>query len=177
MGFPWVNILALNVQRGTVPRYAERERSGPEHPPGRKLVRILLTGSRNWRFPATIAEAILTAAVDFTVLLDDITVVHGDCPTGADRHARLFVESHPSLRQERHPADWHRHGRRAGYVRNVEMVALGADLCLGFPRGHSPGTRMALKLARGAGIPRRVYVDEAHDRLAIVQQSPFRTTE
>lgn len=130
-------------------------------------MRILVTGSRNWRWPATIHEAILLAAADFDVPLSDIVFVHGDCPTGADRIVRRFVEARPELRQERYPADWARDKKRAAYIRNAQMVNLGADLCLAFIRDSSPGTRMTLKLAREAGIPRRVYVDDTVDRLAL----------
>lgn len=123
-------------------------------------MRVLVTGSRTWRSPAVIAEAILEAAADFQVDLADMVIVHGDCRTGADAMARLFVESHPMLHQEPYPADWKRFGNRAGYIRNVHMVSTGADLCLAFLHNNSAGTLMTLRLARGAGIPRRVFVDE-----------------
>ena len=56
----------------------------------------------------------------------------------------------------RHPADWDKHGKAAGMIRNREMVALGADICLAFPIGRSPGTRACIREAQRAGIPVRV---------------------
>ncbi|MGI8816466.1 MAG: hypothetical protein ACR2G2_14640, partial [Pseudonocardia sp.] len=40
---------------------------------------------------------------------------------------------------ERHPAQWQRHGRGAGYRRNSDLVALGADECVAFIQDSSPG--------------------------------------
>lgn len=54
---------------------------------------------------------------------------------------------------ERHPADWERHGKRAGYLRNREMAELGADLVLAFWDGQSKGTMHMVDLAEEYGIP------------------------
>ena len=58
----------------------------------------------------------------------------------------------PGYRIEAHPADWRRHGRAAGYRRNAEIIALGADGCAEFVRGGSPGSTSAVRLAWAAGI-------------------------
>jgi|ERR1022692_1162109 hypothetical protein len=88
--------------------------------------RILVTGSRDW----TYAEAIRFELAGLSLLhRGNVVVVHGACPKGADRIADL-VARELGLRVERHPADWTRHGKRAGFVRNAEMVALGASVCL-----------------------------------------------
>jgi hypothetical protein len=58
----------------------------------------------------------------------------------SDAIAAACAARTPGYQIEAHPADWHRNGRAAGYRRNAEMIALGADWCAAFIRGRSPGS-------------------------------------
>ena len=107
--------------------------------------RILITGSRDWTDRATIADALRAYAHD------GATIVSGACPKGADRICEEEWEGNGPV--ELHPAEWSRHGRRAGFVRNAEMVKLGADLCMAFIRNGSKGATMTAELAERSGIP------------------------
>lgn len=122
--------------------------------------RILVTGSRRWPANATepIRDAILDACrrLDPTRSVEDggwpnVTLVHGSCK-GLDYLAATIAAS-LGLAVEPHPADWNRWGRSAGPRRNATMVRLGADVCLAFPIGASPGTRGCMATARAANIP------------------------
>lgn len=53
------------------------------------------------------------------------------------------------------PADWDRHGRKAGYLRNVEMARC-ADALVAFWDGKSSGTKNMLEIAAEKGIPYRI---------------------
>jgi hypothetical protein len=145
-------------------------------------MRVLVTGSRDWAEP-TVVERELDLAY-FPLLSKgnggsgpverEFVVVHGACPTGADRHAaewvRMLDEGDPALPviPEPHPADWSR-GRGAGPERNLAMVRLGADLCLAFiARCTSPRCRLdgihgshgatgTVDLAVDHGIPVRMH--------------------
>lgn len=81
-----------------------------------------------------------------------IIIVHGKCPYGG---VDLWAEEWAKDRQqhwEQHPADFDKHGKAGGPIRNSEMVALGADLCIGFPGPKSRGTWDCLQKATDAGI-------------------------
>lgn len=72
---------------------------------------------------------------------------------GADWQAHLYAES-MGWGEEHHPAHWREHGRKAGFVRNAQMVALGANVLIAAPEPglECKGTRMCAGLAAKAGI-------------------------
>lgn len=52
------------------------------------------------------------------------------------------------------PANWKEHGKRAGIIRNQQMLDEGKpDLVIAFPGGR--GTRCMIRLAKEAGVPVR----------------------
>lgn len=117
--------------------------------------RVLVTGSRSWENVFAIENTLelIEGAVG------GFTLVSGACPTGADRIAEEYCDRR-GLPVERHPADWATHGRKAGFVRNAEMVATGANLCVAFIRNKSRGASMTADLAEKAGIPTIRVLDE-----------------
>lgn len=133
--------------------------------------RILVTGSRDWDDEVSLALA-LGFAVGEGLSIDPnsaVVIVHGDCPTGADAIAARLATDH-GVPVEAYPADWNEHGRAAGPIRNEQMVALGADVCLAFigpctsprcgrtHRHPSHGASGCADLAERAGIPTRRYL-------------------
>lgn len=115
-------------------------------------MRILVTGSRDWDDYYAIFSALEEAIGDTPI--GEVTLVSGACPTGADRLAERefeYIGRHDQI--ERHPAEWEKHGKRAGFLRNKEMVDLGADVCLAFIKNGSKGASMTARLAEEAGIP------------------------
>lgn len=57
---------------------------------------------------------------------------------------------------EIYPPDWNRYGRRAGLVRNEEIIC-AADEVVAFWDGKSSGTAHAMQLARDANKPLTVF--------------------
>lgn len=55
------------------------------------------------------------------------------------------------------PAEWNKYGKKAGYIRNAQMLEIGKpDLVLAFWDGVSRGTKMMIDLAKKAGVEVRI---------------------
>lgn len=110
--------------------------------------RILITGSRN--FNNTSAMLQIFKSIAYTISNTNVTLIHGNA-RGADRLAGKLAHD-LGWTVEVHPADWKKYGRKAGPIRNQEMVNTGANICLAFPVGESRGTRHCITAAQKAGI-------------------------
>ena len=130
-------------------------------------MRVLITGSRMWGDPPLIRQAILNALSGQPGT--DHTIIHGNA-VGADSMADAVARS-LNLSIEVHPARWAEHQDnckpscksekrcvRAGHVRNAEMVASGADICLAFIENDSRGATGCARMAEAAGIHTIRYV-------------------
>jgi hypothetical protein len=118
------------------------------------VIRILITGSREVDGPAEVLISDVLAEV-IKVAGPGATIVHGGA-RGVDTVASFWAVA-TGLQHEPHRADWDAHGKGAGHMRNAEMVALGASVCLAFPRRSSRGTWDCVRRAADAGIPVRIY--------------------
>lgn len=119
-----------------------------------KPYRILITGSRDWQDRDTLNEA-LADVVRLIPAHQDIAIVHGaarGADTMADQWARVYGAT-----VEAHPANWAKHGRKAGPIRNAVMVSTGADICLAFIKNGSAGATYTARLAEVARIPVRRF--------------------
>lgn len=108
--------------------------------------RVLICGSRTWTDAAAIRQVI-------DALPTDSTIIHGGAG-GADGIAGAAARAR-GLSVQVYPADWTRYGRRAGPIRNGEMIRLGEpDRVIAFrSAGPSPGTDDMIRQARAAGLP------------------------
>ena len=117
--------------------------------------RVLVTGSRDWTDIDVVRDALVAARYQSGPMV----VVHGACPNGADAMASWWTRQfrHLDITEEKHPANWQLNGKRAGFIRNAQMVNLGADLCLAFIKDGSRGASHTARLAEEAGIPTRKW--------------------
>lgn len=127
------------------------------------MFRLLITGSRYLKD----CEFVWMPLWHMIHKHESMIVVHGDCPTGADKFAKDWVyldgqqwnQSSPRSTVERlvlaeaYPAQWNVRGKAAGPIRNQQMVNLGADSCFAFPTAESRGTYDCMARAFSAGIP------------------------
>lgn len=80
----------------------------------------------------------------------DLVIIQGGAK-GADRLADKWAQLN-YVKVEEYPADWERYGKKAGYLRNKQMLEEGKpDLVIAFPGGR--GTDMMIRLAKDAGVP------------------------
>ena len=133
-------------------------------------MRVLVTGSRMWKHPATVKTALDSL---WNAMQnhpdgpdpDPLTVVHGDCRRGADKFAKQWAQQAAAdglnVVEEPYPADWGLYGKSAGFKRNAEMVEAGADVCVAFFTPVSRGTWHCSTLAAKAGIPLVKYTEGA----------------
>ena len=122
--------------------------------------RMLVTGSRDWTDKRTIRKVLLRVWKD-AGSPEDVVLVSGACPTGADAYAEVVGAAY-GWTVETHPADWTK-GRSAGPIRNQAMVDLGADICVAFPKGDSRGTAHCMRVAKKAGIPVLTYYENLEE--------------
>lgn len=102
-------------------------------------MKTIIAGGRNYQLTSE----------DFNLLetLDITEVVSGRC-TGADMGGEEYAKSR-GIPIKPFPADWNKHGRAAGPIRNAQMASY-ADQVVLFPGGK--GTNSMRKEAEVAGI-------------------------
>ena len=122
--------------------------------------RVLVTSSRTWRDHA----AIYTRLDAIHAEHPDMTLMHGAAKEGGDAISDRWAILR-GVPVERHPAQWRRYGKAAGYRRNTAMVQTRPDRCEAFidvcakpgctePMPHgSHGAEHCAHIADLAGIP------------------------
>lgn len=111
-------------------------------------MKVIVCGSRDWADERAIYER-LRLFRGYTQLL------HGDA-RGADRLA-ASVANLLGFGIRAFPADWKKHGKRAGVLRNLAMLDEKPDLVIAFQRNGSRGTQHTIDEARKRGIPVEVH--------------------
>lgn len=109
---------------------------------------VLVCGSRHWLDVSVIRERLRKLPAGTLIL-------HGGA-RGADQIAGTIART-LGLQVREFRADWARLGKRAGYVRNVEMLDARPDLVLAFQLDGSRGTQHTIDAARERGIAVEVF--------------------
>jgi hypothetical protein len=108
-------------------------------------MRVLITGGRDFSDRKLLYETLtrLHSQHKFTAL------IHGDA-RGADRLGGEWASS-MGIPVEAFPADWKKHGKAAGPIRNATMLKARPDMLVAFPGGR--GTADMVQKAEAAGLP------------------------
>lgn len=77
--------------------------------------------------------------------MPNVLVISG-AASGVDTLGEQFANEF-GLKIERHPADWNRYGKRAGPIRNEEMVKI-CDGVIAFWDGQSRGTKTTIDFCK-----------------------------
>lgn len=116
------------------------------------MTTLLITGSRDWNDLSYLREVLAR----FDAEHDNITLISGACPNGADRMCEEVAEE-LGWAVNLHPAQWDKYGRRAGFVRNADMVNLNPDFCIAFVRNRSKGAMGTVRLSIKAKLRTEVH--------------------
>jgi hypothetical protein len=108
-------------------------------------MRLLVCGSRDWSDRRAVYQ-----------ILDELqprVIISGAC-SGADTIAADYARA-SGVDLIEMPAEWRRHGRAAGPIRNREMLGQSPDLVVAFHPDikTSKGTRDMVRQAERAGVP------------------------
>ena len=106
-------------------------------------MRVIIAGSRVIEDYELVKKAIVDSKLDITEVVCGMA-------SGVDSLGERYAKEH-DIPVAYYPAEWDVHGRRAGYIRNIEM-AKNADALIAIIRNNSPGTMHMIKEAMRRGI-------------------------
>lgn len=114
-----------------------------------KEYRVLVCGGRDYDDAETLVDR-LDELVETKFPKDKrLVLIHGDA-RGADRLAESWAEYH-KLKIIKFPANWKKHKKAAGSIRNLQMLEEGnPDIVVAFPGGY--GTANMIQQAQKYGI-------------------------
>ena len=125
----------------------------------RKELRVIVAGSRNFSDYDLLADELnhlFDSYKDF-----DLTIISG-VARGADSLGERYA-SENGLKLVRFPAQWEKYGKRAGYIRNEEMLRFASEteaLLVAFWDGESKGTRHMISLASKENIQKKIILQK-----------------
>ena len=137
-------------------------------------MRVLVFGSRDWEHREQVFSLLDGLLLNHTLHCaclgedEEFVVIEGQCPYGgADKHAedwaKMAASGHPmipwkfTVEHLPFPANWDKHKKAAGPIRNREMAFKGKPtVAYGFinkPLAESRGSKDMWEVATGANIP------------------------
>jgi len=132
-------------------------------------MKTIIAGSRNIRDYRLVVEAVKQSGFTIT------EVVSGREPNGVDRLGELWADDH-GIPVRLFPADWNKHGRAAGPIRNRQMAEY-AEALIAIPAPDSRGTKNMIEEARKRGLQVFVLNIQWHADQLVKRTSPFQIKE
>lgn len=103
-------------------------------------MRVLVCGGRDFKDNVKVADVLNKLDID--------VIISGEAK-GADTLAKDYARQTGYV-YEGYPADWEKHGKSAGFIRNKQMLESNPDLVVAFPGGR--GTANMVSIAKEAGV-------------------------
>lgn len=117
------------------------------------ITKVLVTGAR------VLLESDVCMSEQFDLFVEEgkqYRLIHGNAK-GADSIAANEAKKR-GFEIASYPADWDKHRKSAGHIRNAEMVNLMPDVVIGFIKGPSVGTRACLALVAKKKSAKIIYL-------------------
>lgn len=117
------------------------------------LTKVIIAGSREFDCYEIVRD-----------IMDELILETNSVPTeiisgtakGADTMGETYAKE-LGIPIKRFPANWNKHGKKAGHLRNIEMAEYGEQL-VAFWDGQSPGTKQMIEYSESIGMPMKVII-------------------
>ena len=116
-------------------------------------MKLIIAGSRGITDYQIVRNAVITSQL-WEAYGDNLEIVCG-LAKGVDSLGKEFAERN-NLKVHKFPANWDKHGKSAGYIRNKEMGDF-ADELLAIWDGKSKGTRGMIEYMKSLNKPVRIF--------------------
>jgi len=113
-------------------------------------MKVIIAGGRNFNDYKTLKDVCNKVLKNCT----NIEIVSGTAK-GADSLGEQYANE-MNFKIKRFPADWDKHGRSAGYIRNSEMANY-SDALISFWDENSKGTKHMIDLAKKQGLQVKIH--------------------
>jgi hypothetical protein len=145
VGNPHEHLQAMLLERAELQQEVAEEATVTD-----SKMRVIIAGSRYGISYETVVRFIRLCPVHLS-----ISEVVSGCANGVDAHGERWAEEN-GIPVKLFPADWQKHGKQAGILRNVEMARY-ADGLIAIWSGESKGTKHMIDIAKKKGLVVYVY--------------------
>lgn len=122
--------------------------------------RIIIAGSRDFNDYQFLKEKTDMIISHHVIIFDPIKIISGHA-RGTDELGERYA-AEKGYETIIFPADWNTYGKRAGYIRNVQMAIYASSsdsysILIAFWNGKSKGTKMMIDIAEKYNISKFVF--------------------
>jgi hypothetical protein len=122
------------------------------------MFKVIIAGGRDFNDYELLSQKCDKYLWNKIWLNEKIVIISGHAK-GADSLGERYAKERGFI-LDINPADWDKHGKSAGFIRNREMVNK-ADAAICFWDGESSGTKHTINLCKEKGIPCRIVKYES----------------